>query len=125
MTDDERDALHAVSELGDGFGTPGHEFPAKEPVFRRISAERQLGRDDEIGAASFRALGEIDDSRDVTCDIADDCVHLRNRNSHGANISSAAMIEVVTSLSKVRPEDWNALAGSDPFLRHEFLHALH
>ena len=34
-------------------------------------------------------------------------------------------IEVVDSLAGVAPEEWNALAGDDPFLRHEFLSALH
>ena len=34
-------------------------------------------------------------------------------------------IEVVTSLAGVRAAEWNALAGTDPFLRYEFLHALH
>jgi uncharacterized protein len=34
-------------------------------------------------------------------------------------------IDVVTSLAHLRAADWNALAGTDPFLRHEFLNALH
>ena len=34
-------------------------------------------------------------------------------------------IEVVASLSGIDPGDWNRLAGDDPFLRHEFLAALH
>ena len=29
------------------------------------------------------------------------------------------------SLAAIAPEEWNTLAGNDPFLRHEFLHALH
>lgn len=33
--------------------------------------------------------------------------------------------EVVTSLADVSPVQWNRLAGDDPFLRHEFLSALH
>lgn len=34
-------------------------------------------------------------------------------------------IEVVDTLSGIAPEAWNRLAGDDPFLRHEFLTALH
>jgi len=34
-------------------------------------------------------------------------------------------IEVVDTLSGVAAEEWNPLAGDDPFLRHEFLSALH
>ena len=39
--------------------------------------------------------------------------------------AAPAGVEVVSSLSAVSPEEWNALSGSQPFLRHEFLHALH
>lgn len=34
-------------------------------------------------------------------------------------------IDVVSSLAEIDPQDWNRLAGDDPFLRHEFLSALH
>jgi predicted N-acyltransferase len=34
-------------------------------------------------------------------------------------------VEVVSSISSIAPHAWNALAGSQPFLRHEFLNALH
>jgi hypothetical protein len=33
-------------------------------------------------------------------------------------------IQVVDSLAGVDPEEWNSLAGEQPFIRHEFLHAL-
>ncbi len=34
-------------------------------------------------------------------------------------------IRILDSLADVDPRQWNALAGDQPFLRHEFLHALH
>jgi predicted N-acyltransferase len=34
-------------------------------------------------------------------------------------------VEIVTSLAGIDPEQWNRLHGGNPFLRHEFLHALH
>jgi len=34
-------------------------------------------------------------------------------------------LKVVDSLGAIDPEAWNALAAGHPFLRHEFLHALH
>ncbi len=37
----------------------------------------------------------------------------------------ALSLRVLDSLSGVDAEDWNALADGHPFLRHEFLHALH
>lgn len=32
---------------------------------------------------------------------------------------------IVDTLSAITPQQWNALSGADPFLRHEFLSALH
>lgn len=37
----------------------------------------------------------------------------------------AITIRVLESLSSIDPAEWNRLAGDNPFLRHEFLHALH
>ena len=36
-----------------------------------------------------------------------------------------SVVEVRDSLATIPALDWNQLAGDDPFLRHEFLHALH
>ena len=36
-----------------------------------------------------------------------------------------SVVEVRDSLAAIAAHDWNRLAGDDPFLRHEFLHALH
>jgi len=38
---------------------------------------------------------------------------------------SPVSFDVVHSLTGVEPDEWNRLAGGDPFLRHEFLSALH
>jgi uncharacterized protein len=35
------------------------------------------------------------------------------------------VIEVCASIAAIAADDWNRLAGGDPFLRHEFLNALH
>jgi predicted N-acyltransferase len=35
------------------------------------------------------------------------------------------VVEVYDSLTTIPASDWNRLAGNDPLLRHEFLHALH
>lgn len=34
-------------------------------------------------------------------------------------------VEIVSTLADIDPRQWNRLAGGNPFLRHEFLHALH
>ncbi|MVW70697.1 GNAT family N-acetyltransferase [Bordetella sp. 15P40C-2] len=40
-------------------------------------------------------------------------------------MTQSAVLSVVHSLSQVDASAWNALAGAEPFLRHEFLSALH
>ena len=39
--------------------------------------------------------------------------------------TAGSVIEVHDSIGSIPACDWNRLAGDDPFLRHEFLHALH
>lgn len=39
--------------------------------------------------------------------------------------SSSVSLEVVDTLSGIAPDEWDRLAGGNPFLRHAFLHALH
>src|SRR5215831_16819484 len=34
-------------------------------------------------------------------------------------------IEILDSIARIPPAAWNRLAGSNPFVRHEFLNALH
>ena len=34
-------------------------------------------------------------------------------------------VEIVSTLAEIDPAQWNRLSGGNPFLRHEFLHALH
>lgn len=43
----------------------------------------------------------------------------------GRRPEAPATLEVCEDLSKIDAAQWNALAGPQPFLRHEFLHALH
>lgn len=40
-------------------------------------------------------------------------------------MSPHARLAIETSLSRIDPREWNALAGEQPFVRHEFLAALH
>ena len=48
------------------------------------------------------------------------------RNRLSARKSHAPLIvDVADTLAGIEPQEWNRLAGDDPFLRHEFLAALH
>lgn len=40
-------------------------------------------------------------------------------------MTSPLRLAVATSLSQIDPSEWNALAGDQPFVRHEFLSTLH
>ena len=40
-------------------------------------------------------------------------------------MNATTTIEISTSLAAIPVTAWNALTGGNPFLRHEFLHALH
>jgi predicted N-acyltransferase len=40
-------------------------------------------------------------------------------------MAAATAIEVCTSIAGIAPDAWNTLVGDDPFMRHEFLDALH
>ncbi|OZI57394.1 GNAT family N-acetyltransferase [Bordetella genomosp. 4] len=40
-------------------------------------------------------------------------------------MTSPARLGIAASLSDIDPSEWNALAGDQPFVRHEFLSALH
>ena len=40
-------------------------------------------------------------------------------------MDSPTRLAITTSLSQVDARQWNALAGAQPFVRHEFLSALH
>jgi predicted N-acyltransferase len=44
---------------------------------------------------------------------------------YDCGMSQSAVLSVVHSLSQVDASAWNALAGTEPFLRHEFLSAMH
>jgi len=40
-------------------------------------------------------------------------------------MTSSPRLSIATSLAQIDPSEWNALAGEQPFVRHEFLSALH
>jgi predicted N-acyltransferase len=42
-----------------------------------------------------------------------------------SSMISAIAVKIIHSLEEISAAEWNALAGDDPFLRHEFLSAMH
>ncbi|HAN56155.1 MAG TPA: GNAT family N-acetyltransferase, partial [Betaproteobacteria bacterium] len=40
------------------------------------------------------------------------------------NTPQAPQLRILTGMHEISPNDWNALAGTQPFLQHAFLHAL-
>lgn len=47
------------------------------------------------------------------------------RGLRTAGYAAVVLVEIVDTLRDIEPASWNRLAGDDPFLRHEFLSALH
>ena len=45
-------------------------------------------------------------------------------NSEGKRVQTEGQFEIAASLAAVDAAEWDALAGSQPFVRHAFLHAL-
>ena len=61
---------------------------AQQQVFRRITAQREFGRHQQVRGLRARALGKIQYARGIAGKIADRAVDLGNRDFHPANISS-------------------------------------
>lgn len=40
-------------------------------------------------------------------------------------MTASAQFSIATSLAEIAPSEWNALAGDQPFVRHEYLSAMH
>jgi hypothetical protein len=91
MPHDQRDAVHARREVGHAFGAAREEIVAQQQVFRRITAHGELRRHHHVRTGCSRAFGKIDDLRNVSGQVSDRRVHLRNRNFHDPNITSRSM----------------------------------
>ena len=78
--DDHDDAVHLAPQLVDRRFDTGPQSCMKQQVFRRITADAQLGEDDEIGTqliASTRS--KVDDLLRIASDVTDDEVDLGER----------------------------------------------
>ncbi|MDB5904036.1 MAG: family N-acetyltransferase [Betaproteobacteria bacterium] len=49
----------------------------------------------------------------------------RSHQPPRASADAAVTVQVVSSIASIAPAAWNALAGTQPFVRYEFLNALH
>jgi hypothetical protein len=80
MSDEDGDSFELGGqgvELGRAGGT---EILAQQEVFRRVAAERQFRRQQQIGALRPGAFGKVEDARRVAGEIADRGVDLGNGN---------------------------------------------
>ncbi|MNZ36659.1 hypothetical protein D3C78_540880 [compost metagenome] len=79
--DQQADAAHLAGQaLEGGLSAQLHAVPEQQ-VFRRIAAQRQLGKHDHIGLPLFAgAPGRLDDALDVAVNVADAQVELGHRD---------------------------------------------
>src|SRR5690606_9604084 len=85
---DDRDPVEPGGEISERPIACREKIFPQQQVLGWIAAERKLGRHDEVGTGTLRAVAEFLDAIDVSCEIADRGVQLRNRNFHFSNISS-------------------------------------
>ncbi len=85
QADDHADALRQFTQQAlHGGITRGHEVGALDQVLRRIAAEGQFGKDDQVGLEAIDGLaGPVDDPGGVAFDVADGEVELGEGDSHG------------------------------------------
>ena len=79
--DDRRAASGARRELVERFSGLGDERGAEQEVLRRIAGDRQLRKDDEIGAGGLGGLVRLEDAVDVAREVTDDDVDLGGRDA--------------------------------------------
>ena len=63
---------------------------AQQQIFRRIAAQRKLGRHDQLCAAARGRPRRLEDRRGVAAEIADDLIQLRDGDLHATNFNMRA-----------------------------------
>jgi predicted N-acyltransferase len=112
-------------------------WPEKE-VFSGITADRQLGGEQQAGTGRMGTAGSGDDFLCIARQVADDKVELGNTGTqgHGRQKKSGSgvsksdyVIRVSDSPLQIDAKAWTALlelqAHPTPFMRHDYLAALH
>jgi hypothetical protein len=79
---DDGDSAGALGYVLDGFTIAGDEGGLFDEIARRIAANGEFGKKNQLGAGLAGALGEIDDFRGVAVEIPDGRIDLSQRNDH-------------------------------------------
>src|SRR5213078_5145736 len=75
-----RDLLHGLLRRA-------HESGTQQQVLRRISRDRELREDHQIGAVRLRLGEAFEDQAAVSVEVADDRVDLRQREPHDFSLA--------------------------------------
>ena len=84
--DEGGDALRLGGDVVQRLGGRAQEAGAQEQVLRRVPGHRELGKEDEVRARVARLLEAGEDPLAVTVEVADDAVHLREREAHRCTV---------------------------------------
>ena len=83
------------------------EAGSQEEILRRVARDGELREEDEVGAAGARLVETLEDPAPVPVEVADDRVHLHERESQGFAYSrkpSLPVVElIIASRCNVRP----------------------
>ncbi len=83
---DHGDALRFRRDALDRLSVPRDERRTVHQVARRITADRQFGKQNESGPGGSRALREFDDLGGVAGEISDGRIDLAERNLHAFSV---------------------------------------
>ena len=126
-----------ICQFGDdalqGLVTGADEGGAQKQVFRCVAANRQFRRKEKAGTIGMGAPCRHNDFLRIAGQVADDKIELGNADFESHKLKKQGLsdyvIRVLRSPAEVNENAWNALlslqAQANPFMRHEYLCALH
>jgi hypothetical protein len=85
--DERDDPFGRTRDLLDRLVRRPYEARAKQKILGRVTGDRELGVDDEVGACGPRVLQRREDLRAVPAEVADDGVQLCQRQSQGFRLT--------------------------------------
>ena len=85
--DEGRDPLGRSGDLVEGRARSPDEARSQEQVLRWVPRDRELGKDDEVGAGGMRLTDRVDDEGAVAGDVTDDRVELGEGEPHARRLT--------------------------------------
>ena len=104
--DERDDPVRGTGDLLEPVARGPHEPGPEEEVLGRITGDRELREDDEIGAFAPCVGEEREDLLAVAGEVADDCIQLRERDPQGFRLT------VTNRVYKYAPGPWRSRSSA-------------